>query len=218
MKRAPLKRILPLWPLLMLACATHANAELYKSIGPDGKVTYTDTPPSPAAQRVETRPLAGGAVNQAGFPYELAQAVKSHPVVLYTTKSCSPCEEGRKLLSGRGIPFTEKTVNSDEDIAQLRKLSGGGELPVLSVGRDLQRGFESAAWQLSLTSAGYPESSKLPRSYRNPAPEAAAPVPKAPPPQAQDTPERREPGAAGKTPNAVEPPAPVGNAPPGFRF
>jgi glutaredoxin len=213
-----MKRSLPLWPLLILPLAMNANAQLYKWVGPGGKVTYTDTPPPAAAKQVETRPLTGGAVNPAGFPYELSQAVKAHPVTLYTTKNCAPCEDGRKLLSARGIPFAEKTVNSDEDVAQYKKLSGSGELPLLIVGRDLQRGFESSAWQTSLTSAGYPESSKLPRSYRNPAPEAAAPPPKPVPAQALENPERREPVAAARTPNAAEAPAPVGNAPPGFRF
>jgi glutaredoxin len=218
MKQAHLKCSLPLWPALILFCAMNANAQLYKWVGPDGKVTYTDTPPPSSAQRVETRPLASGAVNTAGFPYELSQAVKAHPVTLYTTRNCAPCEEGRKLLSERGIPFTEKTVNSNDDIVQFRKLDNDGELPLLVVGRHQQRGFESSAWQTALTSAGYPERSKLPRSYRNPVAEAAAPAPKAASAQPEPKQETLEQSSSARLPGAIVPPAPAGNAPPGFRF
>jgi hypothetical protein len=204
-------------PLLIMLCAAAADAQLYKWVGPDGKVTYTDTPPPPSAQRIETRPPAG-AVNIPGLPYELAQAVKAHPVTLYTTSNCAPCDEGRALLSRRGIPFTEKTVNSSDDIVRFRQLGSEGELPLLSVGRHQQRGFESSTWHATLTSAGYPESSKLPRTYRNPAPEAAAAAPKAAAAPPRETQARPEPGAGAGTAAATELPAPAGNAPPGFRF
>jgi arsenate reductase-like glutaredoxin family protein len=39
-----------------------------------------------------------------------------YPVVLYTGKNCAPCGLAAAYLAGRGIPFTEKTVVSNEDI------------------------------------------------------------------------------------------------------
>ena len=36
----------PFFSLAILLLATSAQAQLYKSIGPDGKVTYSDTPPA----------------------------------------------------------------------------------------------------------------------------------------------------------------------------
>ncbi|MGH8807545.1 MAG: DUF4124 domain-containing protein [Noviherbaspirillum sp.] len=209
-----MKRALQFSSALLLLGAAAAHAQLYKSVGPDGKVTYSDTPPQSAA-RVETKALPLGGANAADLPFELAETMKGHPVTLYTTRNCIPCDEGRKLLSERGIPFGEKTVNSGEDVAQFRKLGGDSQLPLLMVGRNGERGFEAGAWNAALTSAGYPETSKLPKSYRNPPAEAAAPAPKTVTAQQGKADEN---GRTAAKPSAGELPPAIGNAPPGFRF
>jgi glutaredoxin len=212
-----MKRTLPLWSLLFSLCAANADAQLYKWVGPDGKVTYTDTPPpaSASAKRVETKSLGSGEVKTAGLPYELSEAVKGSPVTLYTTQNCAPCDDARKLLSARGIPFAEKTVNSNEDVALFRKAIGDSQLPVLLVGRNKERGFEPTGWNATLTAAGYPETSKLPKSYHNPPAEAAAPAPKSVASTQQQGLAANNENPAGST---TQLPAAVGNAPPGFRF
>lgn len=209
-----MKRILQSCSILMLLCVGSANAQLYKWVGPDGKVTYSDTPPPPVATRVETKSLTTGGVDASDLPFEVAEAVKSHPVTLYTSRNCPPCDEGRRLLAERGIPFNEKTVNSGEDIAQYKQAGGDGQLPFLTVGKFKERAFEAGAWNNVLTTAGYPETSRLPKSYRNPPAQPASP----PAPVA----EKRENGNGGTTraskPAATDLPPPTGNAPPGFRF
>ncbi|HEY0847641.1 MAG TPA: glutaredoxin family protein [Noviherbaspirillum sp.] len=209
-----MKRVLQSCSLLLLLCAASAHAQLYKWVGPDGKVTYSDTPPPKTAKQVETKSLTTGSVNTADFPFELAEAVRNSPVTLYTTRDCAPCEEARQFLNGRGIPYKEKTVNTPEDINQFRQVSTEGQLPLLTVGRAKESGYEPGAWRNALTNAGYPESSKLPRSYRNPPAEAAAPAPK---PAAQETDTAKTGNAAG-SPQVTDVPPPTGNAPPGFRF
>lgn len=208
-----MKRVLQTCSVLLLLGATSVHAQLYKSVGPDGRVTYSDTPPT-TATRVETKSAAPGAASTAGLPYELAQAVKSHPVTLYTTDDCAACDEGRKLLSGRGVPFVEKTVTSNEDTAQLRQAGGDGKLPFLTIGRSKERGFEAGAWNSALSAAGYPETSKLPKTYRNPQATAAAPAPKA----VADKQKSGEKDRVIAEPAATDLPPAVGNAPPGFRF
>ncbi len=209
-----MKRVLQSCSIALLLCAGAAHAQLYKWVGPDGKITYSDAPPPTAAKRVETKPLAIGAMNTSDFPFELAEAVKNHPVTLYTSKSCQPCDDGRKLLTERGIPYTEKTINTNDDIAQLRQAGSEGQLPLLTVGRTKERGFDAGAWNRALNNAGYPTSSKLPKNYRNPPPEAAAPAPKPVAPKQTRT-------ASSETtppPPATALPPATGNAPPGFRF
>lgn len=200
--------------LLMLGAVVSmspAYAELYKSIGPDGKVTYSDMPP-PSAARIEKKSIGAANTLTANLPYELAQAAGKHPVTLYTAAQCSPCEEGRQLLSKRGIPFQEKTVNTTADAAKVKQATGAdGGLPVLTVGRNTHVGFEAAAWNGALTSAGYPDQNRLPSNYRNPAAEAAAPVVK-PPVEAQATTAERQ---APVLPKAA---TPASSAPAGFRF
>jgi glutaredoxin len=198
----------------LVFCAAGAQAQLYKWVGPDGKVTYSDTPPPTSAKQVETKNISSSTVDTANFPYELAQAVKASPVTLYTTKNCAPCDEGRAHLRTRGVPFTEKTVNTGEDLEQFHKAGGEGkDLPFLTVGRARERGFSASAWNSALGTAGYPETNMLPKSYRAPQAQAAAPAP--------------EPATKARTASAAkqaEPPRPtelppaIGNAPPGFRF
>ena len=209
-----MKRTLPLCSLIFLLCAS-AHAQLYKWVGPDGKVSYSDTPPPASAKRLETKSMSSGETDTTGFPYELATAAKNHPVTLYTTANCVPCEDGRRLLNERGIPFTEKTVSSNDDITALKKISSDGQLPLLTVGRSTERGFEATMWNTALTAAGYPETSKLPKNYRNQPAEAAAGKVVKPQP-AQQT---NNNGAAPQTdPASDTPPPAMGNAPPGFRF
>ncbi|WP_026075935.1 glutaredoxin family protein [Noviherbaspirillum massiliense] len=203
-----------LLPLFALLLAASAHAQLYKWVGPDGKVTYSDTPPPSSAKRVETKSLSDNTANTSDFPFELAQATKGNPVTLYTTSNCAPCDEGRQLLTGRGIPFSEKTVTSKDDIAKFRQLDSEGRMPVLMIGRSKERGFEAGAWNTALTAAGYPQTSKLPPSYRQPA--AQALVPNSPVATAQNGSTSADKPTSEARDNDL-PPA-VGNAPPGFRF
>lgn len=201
--------------LSLLLCAASAHAQLYKWVGPDGKVNYSDTLPPPSAKLVETKSSNYGGAGGVELPYELSEAVKSNPVTLYTTANCVPCNEGRKLLNSRGTPFTEKTVSSNEDIAQLRQTGGDTQLPLLVVGRNKERGFDAGAWNAALTAAGYPESSKLPRNYLNPQAESAAPAPK---PVASNEDKAANGEKTTIKPGSSELPPAIGNAPPGFRF
>ena len=202
-----------LLPIALLACATLAQAELYKSVGPDGRVTYSDTPTA-RAQPVDTRKAPAAAVSGTALPYELALVAKAHPVTLYTSDKCPPCFSARNLLAKRGVPYVEKTVSSNEDIAALAAVGGEARLPLLTVGAAKEQGFEEGVWHRALSAAGYPQTSQLPASWRNPPPQAAAPtqaepVPSAAPPAAQSREQSRLPAEA---------PPPAGKAPPGFRF
>lgn len=160
-----------LWCAAGMLCAASASAQLYKSVGTDGRITYSDTPPASAA-RIEQKTLSLSPKSE--LPGELAQVVKAHPVTLYTTSSCKPCEAGRNLLTERGIPYAEKTVQSNEDLAVLRQVGGDRQLPLLTIGNRQLQGLETDIWQEALTAAGYPIAGKLPKTYQHPAPVAAA--------------------------------------------
>jgi glutaredoxin len=201
--------------LTFLLMAGAAQAQLYKWVGPDGKVTYSDTPPPPTAKQVEQKSALGGGAGSVNLPFEVAEAAKAHPVTLYTTKDCAGCDQGRNLLTARGIPFSEKTVSTSDDLARLRQAGGSGQLPLLHVGSSKQEGFQGGGWNDLLTAAGYPQSSQLPRNYRQPASEPAAPV-AAKPAAVKAEAKAKEAGNAARSADKLPPP--VGNAPPGFRF
>ena len=198
--------------LLMVAAATliaGAAWAQYKVVGPDGKITYTDTPPPTGKAQPVGRP-AGEGVDTENLPYELRQLVGRYPVTLYTTSNCGACDAARSLLRQRGVPYTEKTVNTSADAALLVQNEGSTDLPVARLGSQQLKGFNSADWNGYLDAAGYPKQSQLPTSYkfRDPAPLAPLAVRPAPAPA---------PGTANPPPAAAAP-APPPSTPGGIKF
>lgn len=164
-----------------LACAAFvtmgaAQAQsVYRVIGPDGKVTFSDRPPETAAPGSRTTKARGSAESSssAELPYELRQVAQRFPVTLYTGDNCAPCGTARNLLIQRGIPFAERTVNTNEDIDALQRLSGSNSLPFGTIGGQQLVGFSQVEWSQYLDAAGYPKQSSLPANFRR---LAAAPL------------------------------------------
>lgn len=153
----------------LLASQVQAQA-VYRLVGPDGKVSFSDKAPTTADKATATGPVSQpGGNGGAALPFELRQIANKFPVTLYTADKCAPCASGRGLLSTRGIPFTEKTVNTNEDIEALQRISSESSLPFLTIGGQHIRGFSDSEWTQFLDAAGYPKSSALPANYRKPA-------------------------------------------------
>jgi glutaredoxin len=157
---------------LLLASLTLPAAALYKVVGPDGRVTYTDRPLTDTGARVTHmgRDGASEAPAQNVLPPDLRQTSVRYPVTLYSAADCAPCDAGRQLLVLRGVPFAEKRSVSDDDAAALERLVGNRTVPSLTIGAQVLRGLSEAEWNAYLDAAGYPRESRLPRDY----PQAAA--------------------------------------------
>lgn len=190
----PGRRMVAILAFLVAAGSVHAQ---YKWTAPDGTVTYGDKPPISEVQASRVGGSGvGNASSNANLPYALRSVADKYPVTLYTTGDCSPCDQTRAHLGKRGIPFTEKLIKTQADAQAMAKLGlSDGSFPVLTVGRQKQLGYESAAVDGLLDSAGYPRNSMLPTSYRGadasklaanedeaapkkPAPAASRPAPK----------------------------------------
>jgi glutaredoxin len=158
--------------LFSMLAAAGVQAEMYKWVDSTGRVTYSDTPPPASVKKAQFKgvPSAG---EDAGLPYSLATVSRDHPVTLYTSAQCAPCDEGRALLQKRGIPFAEKIASTSDDLAKMKQAGGDGRMPFLTVGRTALTGFDSSSWNGALSAAGYPESSRLPAGYRPPAAQPA---------------------------------------------
>ena len=211
---------------LMLAAGSLASwpvqaQQVYRIVGPDGKLTFSDRPPPASAgnARISEANAQGGTNNPApaGLPFELRQVVRKYPVVLYTSDNCAPCGAGRSLLTSRGVPFSEKTVTTAADTEALQRLSGEASLPLLTIGSQQLKGFSDAEWTQFLNAAGYPRSSVLLSGYRMPAPVPLVTI--APSPASPPSSDGNEPKTAMKTPVArpVQAPADSSN-PAGIRF
>jgi glutaredoxin len=178
---------------------------VYRIVGPDGKVTFSDKAPVSAQQgKVSDIGVGANVVSSgsSGLPFELRQVVSKFPVTLYTTDPCAPCDGARAMLTTRGVPFSERTVTTPEDSNALRRLTGDTSLPAVSIGGQRLKGFSESEWSQYLDAAGYPKASTLPEGFKNaatmplvsvqkpaiPAPKAAekaaAPAPVQTPPDA----------------------------------
>ena len=150
-------------------CAVQAQT-IYRIVGADGRVTFSDKPPVSADQgRIAGTGVgaSGAAASAGGLPYELRQVVAKYPVTLYSSANCAPCDNGRSLLTSRGVPFTERTVNTTEDSESLQRLSGDNSLPFLTIGGQRIKGMSDVEWSQYLDAAGYPKTSTLPPSFKN---------------------------------------------------
>jgi len=176
--------------VLLLICLAvmplSAQADkLYRWVDAEGKVHYGDAPPTDAKQ-LETKKLTDEVTQNQDLPYEARRAQQHFPVTLYVADNCTEaCDKARSLLNNRGIPYSEKSLKTREEIEAFKKLSGIDSTPTLVVGRNFLKGFQEKNWHSELDIAGYPKTS----TYRTPAkpasPAASQPAAAKPAPAAQ---------------------------------
>lgn len=198
---------------LCLAAGAALAQPIYRSIGPDGRVTYSDRPMAASSAAAATAPAPAPAAT--ALPYALQQVANRFPVTLYTAPNCAPCDSARQLLQARGVPFSERTVTTHEDIEALQRLTGDDSLPAGSIGGQQLRGFAAAQWSQYLDAAGYPATSQLPANYRPSAPRPLVALQPAMPARAADA-GAAAPSTAPAAPAAPRPPAPANPA--GIQF
>lgn len=205
----------------LVSCASlwgiASQAQVYRIVGPDGKVTFTDRPPAEAAATpAPTVGLSGGGGGSTStLPLEVRNAASRFPVTLYTASDCAPCVAARNHLVNRGIPFTERTVSTNEDIKALANLAGEARLPFATIGGQHVNGYSDQEYASYLDAAGYPRKSVLPPNWRNPAPTPLVALQPAP------APATRAAAAPQQEPPRVEPPPPSAPSPAnpaGIRF
>ncbi|MDD2882377.1 MAG: glutaredoxin family protein [Rhodoferax sp.] len=180
--------------LAALACGsvlfgtlTTQAQQVYRIVGPDGRVMFSDKPPATPAAKVTSTDNTVATNQPVGpaLPFELRQVVAKYPVTIYTSGNCAPCDSGRSLLTARGVPFSEKTVATALDADALQRFSGSTSLPFLTIGAQHVAGYSPSEWTQYLNAAGYPERSKLPAGYRS---SAATPLTVPEKPAAVETP------------------------------
>ena len=147
--------------LVLSVTAFAATAQTYRWIDSGGKVQITDTPPPGRSKNV----VKSGDKPDAddGQSFAVKKVATDFPVTLYTSSDCGDlCARARELLTRRGTPFTEKLLQSQADLDELKALIGDVFVPTIKVGKQNQRGFDSAAWNNLLDLAGYPKNAGKP--------------------------------------------------------
>lgn len=194
--------------LLLLAAIPWAvqAQNIYRSVDAQGRITFSDrlsvvqqaakpgagvgnaSAPKPETAAADgTAPAEVAEATQAAdlnaaasLPYALRQARSKYPVTFYSTGDCLPCDDARRMLVQRGVPYTERSVISGADLKALQALSGQEQLPFATVGQQHLVGWDADSWQRYLDLAGYPSQSALPSHWKPSTATALAPQPAAP--------------------------------------
>jgi glutaredoxin len=186
--------------VLTVVALAAAAQRVYRWTDEQGRTHVSDTPPPAGAKGVRriNPGAAGGAPSTADaqVPYAVDVAIKQYPVTLYSSPGCAePCALARDLLNKRGVPFKEVQVWEQESNEELKRVSGGNQVPTLKVGASVYTGFLGAAYDGLLDSAGYPRGGILPQRAQ------------AAPGRPEGYEEREVPKAAPVKPEPPQPPA-----------
>lgn len=143
-----------LYGLLLLALTAQADP-IYQWRDSRGHIVFGGRPPASAhSSRVTVR---DNRVEADKLPYDVRQAMKQYPVVLFGVDCGDACRLAREHLDRRHIPYTRRDPHQAADAAELFKRHHAIEAPVLFVG-DLPpvSGYDAAAYDAVLDRAGYP--------------------------------------------------------------
>lgn len=150
---------------IVIACVTmlfsisnHA-ATVYKTVGPDGRIIYSDKPPSQASaptkaislRQMPATPLPDSLLR---FREEIQQGIKQREslanlgrVTLFTAPWCGYCRQARAYLQQKNIAFDEYDIETESGKTRFVQAGGaGGGIPYLVLKGQGHRGFSSSGY------------------------------------------------------------------------
>lgn len=120
----------------------------------DGSVSFRERCPG-GTEQVGSKQIKGVARPDANA--KLAEVMRNSPVTLYIVPHCDACDLVRQQLQSRKIAFAEHDVGSDASQQDaLKAVAGSLTVPAVTVGNQLLTGYNRAALDAALKTAGYP--------------------------------------------------------------
>jgi len=146
----------------LLAERAQAQA-LYKSVGKDGVVTYSSSPPADGKiekvlplldlPRSELPATTASRVEQLRKTQAAAGGVATAPansVRIYTASWCGNCRSAKAYLNQHRIAFQEFDIDSATGMEAYARAGGGRGVPLLLVGAQRVEGFSESAYDAVL--------------------------------------------------------------------
>jgi glutaredoxin len=151
--QGPWATLAVLLPMLVAAGGALAG-NVYKSVGPDGRVVYSDVPP--ASGKVEkTLQLESAPASPLPAIYREAlrrvraeSAATAEPtagVVFYAAAWCGYCRQARAYMSAKGIAYREIDIDSNDGMVAFARVGGQGVPLLVAAGKRLQ-GFSVGSY------------------------------------------------------------------------
>lgn len=135
---------------------SHADT-LYKSVGPDGKITYSDKPPSSGnvQKKLTIRNLPSTKLPDSAAS-KLAQIdnkkatnnakASAGTVTLYTASWCGYCRQAKAYLASQRINYREVDIETQVGMVEFPQAGGSGAVPLLIAGKESVQGFSPEAY------------------------------------------------------------------------
>ena len=116
--------------------ASPIQAGVYKWTDSQGRIQYSDTPPTAAkTTQLKLQTYTG--------PAQVGQAIGADSgVTIYTTEWCGVCKRAKAFFREKGVPFREWDVEKTEYGAAKFKQFGGSGVPLITVGSEKMMGFD----------------------------------------------------------------------------
>ena len=144
---------------LALAMSTSADT-VYKVVGPDGEITYSDKPP---ADRARTNTLEFRNLPSSPLPAEVLRfreqleksaqgrisaerAPRTGDVALFTAVWCGHCKRAKVQLAAAQINYIEYDIENVDGMRAFIGAGGSGGVPLLVAGERRVQGYSAPAY------------------------------------------------------------------------
>ena len=148
--------------VLSFAISMTASADnVYKAVGPDGEITYSDKPPADRARsntlefrNLPSSPLPAQVLRfreqlekSAEGRINAARAAPAGNVALFTASWCGHCKRAKAHLAAAQINYVEYDIESVDGMRTFIGAGGSGGVPLLVAGDRRVQGYSSAAYE-----------------------------------------------------------------------
>ena len=133
---------------------------VYKVVGPDGEITYSDIPPADRARantlefrNLPSSPLPAHVLRfreqlekSAEGRINAARATRASDAVLFTASWCGHCKRAKTHLAAAQIAYVEYDIESVDGMRAFINAGGSGGVPLLVAGDRRIQGYSAPAY------------------------------------------------------------------------
>ena len=152
-------QLIPVSAVIFLLLAAPAQAVIiYECVDEAGNSTFQDRCP-PGTTPANQKDIRTGTSTAPERPAATGTAVPDVEILMYSAPNCDACLILRGVLDEYKAPYTDKNVNTSDEIKrELQEKVGGGStltIPTVIVGETIIAGFKKTELISSLEQAGF---------------------------------------------------------------
>ena len=148
--------------VLSFAISMTTSADtVFKAVGPNGEITYSDKPPADRARantlefrNLPSSPLPAQVLRfreqlekSAEGRISAARAPRASDVALFTASWCGHCKRAKAHLRAAQINYVEYDIENVDGMRAFIGAGGSGGVPLLVAGDRRVQGYSSAAYE-----------------------------------------------------------------------